>query len=374
MSANAEIAGRGRSAAAPARYLPALLCCAALPWFGACGEAPDERPVPETPVQSHQWEMRIAETGNEMATESFARMVGAMSGGRLRVALVPAAPLPAAQVLAAVATGKAQIAHTGALQVPGLSAALQFFGPVPFGMTRQELNAWLYYGGGMELLQELYAPHGALPLPGGGSGISLGGWFERRLQQPRDLRGLKVQVSGLAAQVYSRLGARPVTAAGKTLYARARDGDLDAATATDSGMGLCARLQTLGGYCYYPGWQAPARNHWFLLNREAFDALPADLQAIVRVAAAVVDQEMLEHGNTRNADTLQELQVSHGARFLPFPENLVRAFYRASRETIAGLAASDPAAQRVHDSYRKFFDTVRPWHETSDLSAMNLRR
>lgn len=354
-----------------------LLCCVALLGFSACGEAPQQRPssaqTEQTETQRIHWNMQVAESGDRRAAELFARKVEAMSDGRLRISLVAAPQTESGRTPDLFADGTVQVVHTGIMETPQ-QPALQFFSGAPFGMTHQELGAWLYYGGGMELLEELYAPHRALPLPGGGVGMSLGGWFDRRLRSVRDLRGLKVQVSGLAAKAYMRLGSVPVSAPESGIYAQMRNGDLNAAVSPGPDAGLRTGLHTLGGYCYYPGWQAPGTMQLFLTDRDAFAALPPDLQTIVRTAAAAVDQEMFEHYNTRNAAALQELQQAHGTPFLPFPENLMQALHRASREAMEELAASDSAAQRVYRSYQEFFDRVRPWHETSDLSAMNVRQ
>ncbi len=78
-------------------------------------------------------------------------------------------------------------------------------------MTAQEMNAWLHYGGGLELWQELYESYGVVPMAGGNTGAQMGGWFNKEIKTIADLKGLKMRLPGYAADVLKRAGGIPVS-------------------------------------------------------------------------------------------------------------------------------------------------------------------
>ena len=119
----------------------------------------------------------------------LAKMITEMSGGRLKVKVYGAKELvPAFEVFDAVSNGTAELGHSGAYYWKGKSEATQFFSAVPFGLTAQEMNGWLYYGGGMELWRELYDQFGLIPTATGNSGVQMAGWFNREIKTIEDLK------------------------------------------------------------------------------------------------------------------------------------------------------------------------------------------
>ena len=107
-------------------------------------------------------------------------------------------------------------------------AASVFFTAVPFGMTAQEMNGWLYYGGGMELWQEVYDGFGLVPMAAGNTGVQMGGWFNKEINSPEDLQGLKMRIPGLGGEVLRRAGGTPVTLPGAEIFTSLQTGAIDA--------------------------------------------------------------------------------------------------------------------------------------------------
>ena len=132
--------------------------------------------------------------GLGLGPENFAKLVERMSNGRMQVKVYGGNELvPPFEVFDAVSRGTAEMGHWGAYYWKGKSPATTFFSTLPFGMTAQETNAWLHYGGGMELWRELYARFNLVPLAGGNTGVQMAGWFNKEIKTPDDLKGLKMR-------------------------------------------------------------------------------------------------------------------------------------------------------------------------------------
>ena len=163
------------------------------------------------------------------APESFAKKVEAMSNGRLKIKVYGAGQLvPALQVFDAVSQGTAQIGHSGAYFWTGKNKATAFFTSIPFGLNAQEMNAWLHYGGGLELWRELYEPFNLVPFAGGSTGVQMAGWFNREINSMADIKGLKMRIPGLGGDVITRAGGESVNIPGGELYTAMQTGVIDA--------------------------------------------------------------------------------------------------------------------------------------------------
>jgi TRAP-type mannitol/chloroaromatic compound transport system substrate-binding protein len=163
------------------------------------------------------------------APENFARRVNEASGGRLRIKVFGAGEIvPAFEVFDAVSRGVAEAGHGASYYWKGKIPASVFYTAVPFGMTAQEANGWLHYGGGLELWRELYAPFGVVPFAGGSTGVQMAGWFNIRLNSRADLDGLKMRIPGLAGEVFDAAGGSAVRIAGGEVYTSMQTGVIDA--------------------------------------------------------------------------------------------------------------------------------------------------
>jgi TRAP-type mannitol/chloroaromatic compound transport system substrate-binding protein len=115
--------------------------------------------------------------------------VRVMSDGRLDIRVYGAGELVGAfEVFDAVSAGTAEMGHGAAYYWRGKIPVAAMFSTVPFGMTAQEMNGWLYFGGGLELWRELYAPFGLIPMPAGNTGVQMAGWFNKEINSLADMR------------------------------------------------------------------------------------------------------------------------------------------------------------------------------------------
>ena len=308
------------------------------------------------------------------APENFARRVNEASGGRLRIKVFGAGEIvPAFEVFDAVSRGVAEAGHGASYYWKGKIPAAVFFTAVPFGMTAQEANGWLHYGGGLALWRELYAPFGVIPYAGGSTGVQMAGWFNTRLNSREDLAGLKMRIPGLAGEVFDAAGGSAVRIAGGEVYTSMQTGVIDAVEWVGPFNDRTLGLMEVGDYYYYPGWHEPGAMLETIVNAEALAALPEDLQAIVRIAARATNTDMLDDFTANNSESLQILLRDFDTEVLPLPDDVMDALYEQSQVAIQALVDADPMAKKIAASYFAFSEKVRTYHEISERAYLNGR-
>ncbi|NND59329.1 MAG: TRAP transporter substrate-binding protein [Gammaproteobacteria bacterium] len=297
----------------------------------------------------------------------LADIIEQMSGGRLKIKVYAAGELvPAFEVFDAVSDGTAEIGHAASYYWKGKSQAAQLFSAVPFGMNAQEMNAWIMHGDGLELWQEVYAPFNIIPAPVGNSGVQMGGWFNREINSVDDLRGLKMRIPGLGAEVLRRAGGTPVSMPGSEIFTSLQTGAIDATEFVGPANDLAFGFHQVAKYYYYPGWHEPTALLEGLINRDAFNALPRDLQVIVLRACDAASQNMLADYTASNQRALSTLVNEHGVELRPFPADVLDRLRTLTDEILDETAADDPLFARVLDNYREFKRDVSAWHDVSE--------
>lgn len=354
------------------RFYVSLLCGISALFLAACS---DENANTNNGVQAQQeykWKLVTSWPKNfpglGMAPERFAKDVETMSNGRLKIKVFGANELvPGLQVFETVSSGTAQMGHAAAYYWKGKIPAAQFFTAIPFGMNAQEMNAWLHHGGGLELWQELYAPFNLVPMAGGNTGVQLAGWFKKEIKSVDDLKGLKMRIPGLGGEVLKRLGGVPVTLPGGELFTALQTGTIDATEWVGPYNDLAFGFHKAADYYYYSGWHEPGAVMEFTVNKEALEALPEDLQAIVKVAARAINQDMLDEYTARNNDAVLQLKEKHKVAFKPLPQDVMQELKRVSDEVMQEQVVQDETMAKVWASYKGFMDKVRNYHQVSEL-------
>ena len=304
----------------------------------------------------------------------LAELISRMSGGRIQVKVYGDKELvPAFEVFDAVSQGTAQLGHGSAYYWKGKSEAAQFFSAVPFGLTADEMNAWLYHGGGMELWQETYAPFGLVPMAAGNTGVQMAGWFNREINSLEDLKGLKMRIPGLGGEVLARAGGVPVSLPGGELFTALQSGAIDATEWVGPYNDLAFGLYKAAKYYYYPGWHEPGTTLECMVNRQALEALPQELQDIVLNAGRVANQDMLAEYVARNNQALRTLVKEHHVDLRPLPDAVLRHLKKLSDEVVAEVAAKDALSQRVYTGFQAFREQVTAWDDISERAYLNAR-
>ena len=346
----------------------------------ACGQN-SESDVSDVGVKAQQnYKWKLVTTwpknlpGLGTAPENFARLVNRMSDGRLTIKVFAAGEIvPALEIFSAVSSGTAEMGHGAAYYWKGKIPASVFFTAVPFGMNAQEMNGWLHYGGGLELWREAYEPFNLVPFAGGSTGVQMAGWFNKEVNSVADFDGLKMRIPGIGGEIFSRAGGTAVSMPGGELYTSMQTGVIDATEWVGPYNDLAFGFSEVAKYYYYPGWHEPGAILEFMANKEAFESLPDDLQAIVEVATRAINQDMLDEYTARNNQALLELK-DKGVDFRELPQDVVKELKRISEEVYAENAEKNALFKKVYESYANFQDSASAYHAVSEEAYYRLRR
>lgn len=304
----------------------------------------------------------------------LAKNITQMSNNRITIKVYGAKELvPAFEVFDAVSKGVAQMGHASAYYWKGKSAATQFFSAMPFGLTAQEMNAWLYYDDGLQLWRDLYKPFGIIPAASGNTGTQMAGWFNRKINTIDDLKGLKMRIPGLGGEVLRRAGGTIVNIPGGELFTALQSGALDATEWVGPYNDLAFGFYKVAKYYYYPGWHEPSSTVEALINEQAFNQLPADLQQIVLTACKAANMDMISEYTARNNQALTTLINQHKVQVMPLPDPILKQLKLWSTEVVAELAQQDAMTQKIYDSITRFKKQVVPWGTISEQAFLKAR-
>ena len=312
--------------------------------------------------------------GLGMAPEKIANLVEEMSNGQMQITVYGAGEqVPAFGVFDAVSSGSHQMGHSGGYFWKGKVPAAQFFTSVPFGLTADEINAWVNRGGGLELWREIYEPFNIYPIPAGNTGTQMFGWFNKEINSLQDVKGLKMRIPGIGGEVLKEAGGIPVTLPGGELFTALQTGVIDATEWVGPYNDLTFGFHQAAKYYYYPGWHEPGPMLELLINMDAWNSLPKHLQVIIETATKAVNQDTLDEYLARNNQALTELVEVHGVELRKLPDDVIEEFRAISNEILSDLAEEDEVIGKVYDSYIEFKNNVTEYHKISEDSFIEAR-
>jgi TRAP-type mannitol/chloroaromatic compound transport system substrate-binding protein len=182
-----------------------------------------------------------------------------------------------------------------------------------------------------------------------------------------------MRIPGIGGEVLSRAGGVPVVLPGGEIFTALQTGVIDATEWVGPYNDLAFSLHTAAKYYYYPGWHEPGPTLEAFVNKDAWEALPRDLQAMIEVATQAINEDMLSEFTARNNAALDTLINEHGVQLRRLPDDVIAALRASSEEVVAEIAEVDPLAKRVYDSYMAYLEDVRRYHSISEQAYMNLR-
>jgi len=306
--------------------------------------------------------------------ENLAERIEKASNGRLKIKIYAGGELvPALEVLDAVSRGTVQMGHDSAYYHRGKVPAAQYFTTIPFGQTVHEINAWLYYGGGLELWRELYEQFNVIPFPAGNTGVQMAGWFNKEINTVEDLKGLKMRIPGVGGEVMQRAGATQVTVPGSEIFTALQTGSIDAAEWVGPYNDVSLGLHKAARYYYYPGWHEMGPMLQCTVNTDAWNSLPVDLQEIVASVCQAINVDMMAEYTWGNAVALEQLKQNPDVELKRLPDDVLRLLKQLSAEVIDELAAEDEWAARIKASFDEFQRISIPSQRISELAYLNAR-
>jgi TRAP-type mannitol/chloroaromatic compound transport system substrate-binding protein len=302
------------------------------------------------------------------AAETMAKYVNEASDGNFQVQVFAAAEIvPGLQAADAAAAGTVEMCHTASYYFWGKDPTYALATAVPFMFNDRQMNAWLYYQGGQDLLNEFYATQNLYGLPCGNTGAQMGGWYRKEINTIDDLKGLKMRIGGFAGKIMEKLGVVPQQIAGGDIYPSLEKGTIDAAEWVGPYDDEKLGFYKVAKYYNYPGfWEGGPTLH-ALVNLAKWNELPKNYQAMLKAACQAANCDMMANYDAKNPAALKSL-VANGAVLKPFSQEILKAAFDASNATYAEISASNPGFKKIYDSQTAFRKDAYLWTQISEYT------
>jgi TRAP-type mannitol/chloroaromatic compound transport system substrate-binding protein len=281
--------------------------------------------------------------------------ITAASGGRLNVEIHTAGQLVAPLgVHDAAGSGEIEMYHSAEYYYQSKHRGLNFFSTVPLGLTSVEQASWLKNGGGQALWDELNATFNVKAMAVGGTGVQMGGWFNKEINSIDDFKGLTMRMPGLGAQVITKLGANAVSLPGGGIVDALFEGTIDATEWVGPYNDLHFGFQKLLTTYLYPGFHEPGTVASVGFNLDFWNNLSDTDQALI---SGIIDAELTYHtadyyGN--NGLSLVQLLKESGTKPTKFPDEVWAELARISFEVTSSVAGDDDMGRRIVESYEAY--------------------
>ncbi len=337
--------------------------------IGGQGEAPPQvaESAPAAPGigEPIKWKMASSFPGELVQLgdqgKMFEQRIGELSNGNMQIKFFePGALVPPLEIFDAVSSGSIDAGWTAAGYWAGKVPALQFFTAVPFGPSAGEAVAWVYFGGGLEIFQELYAPHNIISFPCNMISPEGSGWFRTEINSVDDLKGLKMRFFGLGAKVMEKLGVSTQLIAGGDIFPALELGTIDATEYSMPAIDLDLGFYQVAKHYYFPGWHQPMSMGEFSINLDRWNALSSTQREIIKGACMESMLRGFAQGEAIQGAALTELQEK-GVTLHRWNPEIMDALAKAWDEVVAEEAANDPDFARVWKSLSDFREGYKIW-------------
>jgi TRAP-type mannitol/chloroaromatic compound transport system substrate-binding protein len=306
------------------------------------------------------------------AANDLTRRVADATDGKFQIQsfgvgeLVPGGPA----VLDAAENGTVECAFTLSYYSVGKDPAYAFGSTLPFGMNTRGQGAWLFKGGGLQILNEFHNKRGTHGLPCGNSTAQMGGFFRKEINSLDDLKGLKMRIPGLGGNVMAKLGVIPQQITPGDIYPALERGTIDAAEWAGPHDDFKFGLHKVAPFYYAPGWWEPQATIMLFINNARWQSLPKHYQAILEAACTATWSSHVAHYDTINSAGLRSI-VAAGAKVRFFSQAIMDAAYDASFQLFEELKGRSPDFARIYPVWKKFLDENELYYRIGDASYDN---
>ncbi|MCL4159546.1 UNVERIFIED_CONTAM: hypothetical protein GTU68_015213 [Idotea baltica] len=311
----------------------------------------------------------LGEAANMLADSVFK-----MSGGRMKIKIFGSGELvPGYETFDAVSMGVTEMGCGASYYWQGKAPAAAFFTAVPFGMNAQQIAAWLMgdEGEGYQLWKETYKPFNIIPFLGGNTGVQMGGWFNKEINTPDDLKGLKMRIPGLSGKVLEKAGGAAINVPAGEIFTNLERGVIDATEWVGPYHDYKLGLHKAAKYYYYPGWHETGSQMEFIANLDAWNELPEDLQAIMEAATIKVQAWMIAEFDVKNSEYLDILINEEGVQLKEFPKAVLDQLRIHAKETLHELVAKNELSKKVYESYKRYQGKLNKWAIPTEKAYYN---
>ncbi len=300
--------------------------------------------------------------------EVLARNLAEATDGNFQIQVFAAGEIvPGLQAADAVTAGTVEACHTVGYYYWGKDPSWAVAAAVPFSLSARGINAWHYHGGGIDLYNEFLAQHNLFGLPGGNTGVQMGGWFRKEINTVEDMKGLKMRIGGFAGKVVEKLGVVPQQIAGGDIYPALEKGTIDAAEWVGPYDDEKLGFYKVAPYYYYPGWWEGGPTVHFFFNKASYEGLPKSYQSLLRTACQATDANMLQLYDYKNPAAIKSL-VAQGAQLRPYSKEILEACFTAADEVYAEMEATNPTFAKLWGSIKAFRKDYYTWTQVAEYN------
>ncbi|MBA2351218.1 MAG: TRAP transporter substrate-binding protein [Burkholderiales bacterium] len=303
----------------------------------------------------------------------YVKKVNNMAGGRLKIELLPAgAVVKAFDLIDAVSKGTLDGGHGVIAYWYGKNSAMALWGSGPaFGMDANVLLAWHNYGGGKELLDELYkslnldvvsflyGPMPTQPL----------GWFKKPVSSAADMKGLKFRTVGLSIDIFTGMGLAVNALPGGEIVPALDRGLIDAAEFNNASSDRLLGFPDVSKICMLQSYHQSAEQFEILFNKKKYDALSADLKEIIRYAVEAASADMSWKAVDRYSQDYADMQAKQNVKFYKTPDSILQEQLRVWDEVAKKKSAENPLFKKIYDSQRAFAQRAVRWQQDTMVTS-----
>lgn len=301
--------------------------------------------------------------------ENLADMLEDVSNGEIRLRIHGAGDLvPALEVFNAVSSGSIQAGWDWVGYWAGTVPVNGIIGAMPFGPSPEVFLGWMYYGGGLEILQKAYDPYNVQVFPCHLTAPEAGGWFQKEINSPEDFQGLRIRISGIGGKVLNELGASTQLIPGGEIYLALERGRIDATEFSLPIIDKTLGFSEIAKYYYFPGWHQPASWNSLIINKDTWNEFSEEQQQMVWAACKANVIWSMGTAPGAQAEVLDELR-SAGVDVRRFPDEVLSALRETSQKVLEQEAQTDPIFKEAYDSLTAYMEKAATWHDLQSLEG-----
>lgn len=300
--------------------------------------------------------------------------IDAISGGSIKTEYFASGEkVGAFDVFDEVAAGNSQAYIAADYYWIGKHPGFAYFTSVPFGMTTPEWNAWIKFAGGQALWDELSAGFNLKAITCGGTGAQCGGWFNKEIDSPEDLQGLKMRIPGLGGTVLSKLGVSTVSLPGSQIYENLVSGSIDATEWVGPYNDYFLKFYEAAKYYYTGGMHEPGGGLAFGMNLDFYNSLTDHERAIIEAACYEENAAQPEEAMANNGIYLGKLVNEHGVQLRAYNDDVWDAFGEAAEEVFEETREHSDLAARINDSYQAALRSIGGFRAIAEIEFSSQR-
>ena len=312
--------------------------------------------------------------GLGLSAQRLVQRISDLSEGRIETEYFAAGErVGAFDVFDEVAAGNSQAYIAADYYWKGKHPGFAYFTSVQFGMTGLEWNAWIKFKGGQELWDELSGEFGLKAFTCGGTGTQMGGWFNKEIETPEDLNGLKIRIPGLGGDVMAKLGASPISLPGGQIYENLVSGAIDATEWVGPYNDYFMKFYEAAKYYYSPGMHEPGGGLAFGMNKEWFEKLSNWEKTVIETACMEENAAQPEEAVANNGEFLVTMVNDNGVELREFNDDIYDAFGEAAAEVFEETRDHSALAEKIDDSFQKNLREMGAYLKLAEIGFSNQR-